>query len=65
MSTPSIGDQINGRCVTMNIDYTGEVVAIYHPVRGGGDSEPRYRLCNTGQFYSCGSKVEPVVFWMG
>lgn len=57
----SIGDRITGRCVTMGTEYSGTVVAVYEPQRYSGDSELRYRLTDTGQFYSCGSRIEPVV----
>lgn len=61
MATISIDDQITGRCVTTNIEYAGTVVAIYRPRPGCGYTETRYRLCKTGQHWSCGSSIEPVV----
>jgi hypothetical protein len=61
MDTTSIGDQITGRCVTTNLDYSGTVVAIYRPRPGCGYTKTRYRLTDTGWSWSCGSKFEPVV----
>jgi hypothetical protein len=57
----SIGDRITGRCVRTGDTYAGEIVAIYRPRPGCGYTETRYRLSNTGWFWSCGSKLEPVV----
>lgn len=61
MYQPVIGDRIDGRCVTTDAEYTGTIVAIYRPRPGCGYSEPRYRLARTGQYYSCGTSIEPVV----
>lgn len=61
MSQPTIGDRATGRCATTGEWFTGTIVAIYRPRPGCGYSEPRYRLARTGQYYSCGTSVEPVV----
>lgn len=56
-----IGDNITGRCVTSGLMYTGRVIEVIHP-KGYGDSSPRYKLTNTGMYYSNGRPIEPIVF---
>lgn len=61
-TAPVVGDIITGRCVTMNTEHTGRVAAVIEPQRGSGDSEPRYRIVETGEHYSSGAPVEPIVW---
>jgi len=60
MEATTIGDRITGRCVATSEIFSGTVIAVYRPRTA--DSEIRYRLCDTGQYWSFGSSVEPVVY---
>lgn len=61
MPSIEVGDRVTGDCVTMNIRYTGTVAEVIAPVRYSGRTEPLYRLVDTGQCYSSGRPIEPVV----
>jgi hypothetical protein len=61
MKQHEVGDRITGRCVTMGTAYEGAVAEVLQPVRYSGQYGPRYRLVDTGQFYSNGKAIEPIV----
>lgn len=66
----AIGDRVTGRCVTLGSHYTGTVAAIHYPSGlGYYSSTPtglpaygnRYTLVDSGEHYSTGGPVEPIV----
>jgi hypothetical protein len=61
MPSIEVGNRATGWCVTMNIQYTGTVAEVIAPVRHSGHSVPLYRLVDTGQCYSSGRPIEPIV----
>lgn len=63
MPTPRfrIGDRVTGRCVTTYLEYTGTISEISVPGVFTFPGGVRYRLVDTGQTYSSGAPVEPIV----
>lgn len=61
MQNIQVGDRVAGRCVTLNIRYTGTVTEILHPLPYSGRTDPVYRLTDTGQHYSTGGPIKPIV----
>lgn len=55
-----VGQRITGRCVTNGTTHTGTITRIFR--RGGGANwENWYRLGDTGETYSTGDPIEPIV----
>lgn len=55
-----VGQRVTGRCVTMGIRYTGTIARIYR--RGNGENwANRFKLVDTGETYSTGGPIEPIV----
>lgn len=61
MTDIKVGDRVTGRCVTLGRYYTGTVAAVHQPIRYSGDSQPRYKLVDTGKHYTGGRPIEPIV----
>lgn len=60
-TSTTIGQTITGRDTTSGLTYTGRVTEVIPPMRYTGDYGNRYRLADTGEFYSNGRPVEPIV----
>lgn len=58
-----IGDVIVGQCVTMGTAYRGIVTEVIGPIAIPDCGGYRYRLTETGRFYSNGHPVRPIVFY--
>lgn len=55
-----VGDRATGRCVTMGHTYTGTIARILR--QGNGEAwANRYKLVDTGENYSTGGPIEPIV----
>ena len=59
----AIGDTITGTCVTFGSIKTGRVADVIGPIATPDCGGYRYRLTGTGEFYSSGAPVEPIVFF--
>ena len=57
------GDRIAGRCVTMNTLTTGTVTDVIGPITHPDCGGYRYRIVDTGEFYSNGRPVELIVYY--
>lgn len=58
-----IGEVISGECVTMRTQYTGIVDEVIGPIASPDCGGYRYRLTETGKFYSNGNPIRPIVYY--
>ena len=58
-----LGDRITGTCVTMCTPKTGRVTEVIGPITHPDCGGYRYRIVDTGEFYSNGRPVEPIVYY--
>ena len=57
-----VGDIITGTCVTMNTLKTGRVTEVIGPITHPDCGGYRYRIVDTGEFYSSGAPIEPIAY---